>query len=104
MRRRVSWRPRHDRTACLGTAGGAAAQAHARPRVGRRDHRTYGDGGKGCGGAFPGGLVMTVRRAGERLAALLRKRTLDRELDGEIIAHMEMAERDAAARFLEASS
>jgi predicted permease len=41
---------------------------------------------------------MTVRRVGKRLLALVRKRRLDRELENEIIAHLELAERDAIAR------
>ena len=36
----------------------------------------------------------------ERLAALLRKRRLDAELESEILAHLELAERDALARGL----
>ena len=38
---------------------------------------------------------MTLRREVERLVALMRKRRLDRELEGEILAHLELAERDA---------
>ena len=41
---------------------------------------------------------MTVRRVWEGLLALVRKRHLDAELDGEILAHLELAERDAMAR------
>ena len=41
---------------------------------------------------------MTPRRMVERLIALTRQRRLDRELEGEIRAHLEMAERDALAR------
>ncbi|HLK17730.1 MAG TPA: ABC transporter permease [Bryobacteraceae bacterium] len=40
---------------------------------------------------------MKLRFAAARLAALFRKPRLDRELDGEILAHIEMAERDAIA-------
>jgi len=40
---------------------------------------------------------VTHRRAVAAALALLRKRRLDRELDGEILAHLEMAERDALA-------
>jgi putative ABC transport system permease protein len=43
---------------------------------------------------------MTVRRVWEGLLALVRKRHLDAELDGEILAHLELAERDAMARGL----
>jgi len=40
---------------------------------------------------------VTVRRALARLAALVRRRRLDQELDGEILAHLEMAEQDGLA-------
>lgn len=40
---------------------------------------------------------MKLRRAIARLQALFRKRKLDRELVNEILAHLELAERDAAA-------
>jgi len=43
---------------------------------------------------------MTVRRAVERLLALVRRPRLDRELENEILAHLELAERDAIARGL----
>ncbi|MDR3699185.1 MAG: ABC transporter permease [Candidatus Sulfopaludibacter sp.] len=43
---------------------------------------------------------MTVRRVVAGLAALLRKRRLDAELDSEILAHLELAQRDAVARGL----
>ena len=43
---------------------------------------------------------MTLRRRLERLAALVRAGRLDRELDDEIRAHLELAERDALARGL----
>ncbi|MGO8736606.1 MAG: ADOP family duplicated permease [Terriglobia bacterium] len=43
---------------------------------------------------------MTLRRAVERLLALVRRRRLDRELENEILAHLELAERDAMARGL----
>ena len=43
---------------------------------------------------------MTVRRVANGLLALLRKRHLDGELENEIVAHMELAERDAIARGL----
>ncbi len=43
---------------------------------------------------------MTLRRHLARLAALFRARRLDRELDDEIRAHLELAERDALARGL----
>ena len=41
---------------------------------------------------------MTLRRRVKRLVALLRNRRLDRELDEEILAHLEMAESDAQSR------
>ncbi len=56
--------------------------------------------GHGPGGPLPAGLVMTARRAVERLAALFRKRRLDAELESEILAHLELAQRDALARGL----
>ena len=40
---------------------------------------------------------MTIRRLAERLLALTRQRHLDRELEDEIRAHLELAERDAMA-------
>jgi predicted permease len=40
---------------------------------------------------------MKLRWAATRLLALFRKRNLDRELDGEVLAHLELAERDAIA-------
>ena len=40
---------------------------------------------------------MKLRFAAARLLALFRKRRLDRELEGEILAHLEMAELDAIA-------
>jgi putative ABC transport system permease protein len=43
---------------------------------------------------------MTVRRLVEGTLALMRKRRLDRELEDEILAHLELAERDAMARGL----
>ncbi len=43
---------------------------------------------------------MTIRRAWQRLLALARQRRLDGELDDEILAHLEMAERDGLARGL----
>ena len=43
---------------------------------------------------------MTIRHRLARLWALVRASRLDRELDGEIQAHLEMAERDALARGL----
>jgi putative ABC transport system permease protein len=41
--------------------------------------------------------ARSLRLAARRLAALFRKRRLDGELEGEILAHMEMAEQDAIA-------
>ena len=43
---------------------------------------------------------MSLRRAMASVLALTRKRRLDRELDNEIRAHLELAERDALARGL----
>ena len=43
---------------------------------------------------------MSLRRAMASLLALLRKQRLDRELENEIRAHLELAERDALARGL----
>ena len=43
---------------------------------------------------------MKLRLAISRLLALFRKRNLDRELDGEVVAHLELAERDAMAQGL----
>ena len=43
---------------------------------------------------------MTLRRAAERLLALFGKRRLDGELDDEILAHLELAEREGVARGL----
>jgi putative ABC transport system permease protein len=45
---------------------------------------------------------MIVRRLVERLLAVMRKRRLDRELDDEIGAHLELAELEAVARGLPA--
>ena len=44
---------------------------------------------------------MTLRRLAARLRALVLQDRLDRELDGEVQAHLELAERDALARGLE---
>ena len=43
---------------------------------------------------------MTIRRALARLMALFRRDRFERELDDEILAHLELAERDALARGL----
>ena len=43
---------------------------------------------------------MTLRRVVERLFALAGKRRLDGELDDEILAHLELAEREGVARGL----
>ena len=43
---------------------------------------------------------MNLRWAAARLVALFRKRNLDRELEDEVLAHLELAERDAMARGL----
>jgi len=46
---------------------------------------------------------MSIRRVVERALAPVRKRRLDRELDSEIAAHLELAERDARDRGLSAA-
>ncbi len=58
--------------------------------------------GKGdrAGGALSGGILVTVRGVVARLAALLRSKRMDRELDDEVLAHLELAERDGIARGL----
>src|ERR1035441_7490793 len=56
--------------------------------------------GDGPGGPVPGGGVMNLRSAIARLVALFRKRNLERELEGEVLAHLELAERDWLARGL----
>ena len=43
---------------------------------------------------------MNLRSAIARLVALFRKRNFERELDGEVLAHLELAERDWLARGL----
>ena len=43
---------------------------------------------------------MNLRRLAHRWLALVRKDRLDRELDDEVLAHLELAERDAVARGL----
>ena len=43
---------------------------------------------------------MTLRRAVAGVLALFRKRRLDQELEGEVLAHLELAERDAIAQGL----
>ncbi|HWI17696.1 MAG TPA: permease prefix domain 1-containing protein, partial [Vicinamibacterales bacterium] len=44
---------------------------------------------------------MTLRRAVARLTALFRRNRLERELDDEVIAHLELAELDARERGLD---
>ena len=44
---------------------------------------------------------MTLRRLVARLSALVSQDRLDRELDGEVQAHLELAEHDALARGLD---
>ena len=53
--------------------------------------------GDGAGRAVPRGEVM-MPRPFARLLALVAARRLDRELDGEVLAHLELAERDAHGR------
>lgn len=43
---------------------------------------------------------MSVHRTLKRLLALVLRPRLDRELENEILAHLELAERDAVARGL----
>ena len=43
---------------------------------------------------------MTFRRAAAGLLALMRRQRLDQDLEGEVLAHLELAERDALARGL----
>ena len=43
---------------------------------------------------------MSLRRLGHRLLALVRTNRIDRELDDEVQAHLELAERDGIARGL----
>ena len=52
-------------------------------------------------GRILGGQGMTLRRRLARVLALVSKDRLDRELDGEVQAHLELAERDALARGLD---
>src|SRR5579863_8522824 len=49
----------------------------------------------GAGSPVPRGAVVKLRYAAGRVLALVRKRRLDGELEGEILAHLEMAELDA---------
>src|SRR5664279_2024005 len=56
--------------------------------------------GHGPGGPVSGGGVVKLRFAVARLLALFRKRNLDRELEDEVLAHLELAERDAISRGL----
>src|SRR5512134_1436909 len=51
--------------------------------------------GQRAGGAVPRGGSMRWRGRIERVLALVRGRRLDRELEAEVEAHLEMAERDA---------
>ena len=51
--------------------------------------------GQRTGGAVSGGGSVRWRGRIERVLALLRGRRLDRELDAEVEAHLEMAEIDA---------
>ena len=46
---------------------------------------------------------MTLRRRLLRMLALFRKSRLERELEDEVAAHLELAERDAMARGLTAA-
>ncbi len=58
-----------------------------------------GDGDRG-GGAFSGDAVVTRRQLVRRVGALLGKRRHEQELNDEILAHLELAERDAMAEGL----
>ena len=51
----------------------------------------------GARGQVSGGQTVTFRSLVQRLLALTRTRRLDRELDDEVRAHLELAERDARA-------
>ena len=51
----------------------------------------------GARGEISGGQVVNLRSLVHRLLALTRTRRLDRELDDEVRAHLELAERDALA-------
>ncbi len=55
---------------------------------------------RGAGGSLPGGDLVSARRLVGRLFALVRQRRLDSELDDEIRAHLELAEREGVARGL----
>jgi hypothetical protein len=50
------------------------------------------------GHPLSGGHLMSIRRAVERLLAPVRKRRMDRELESEIAAYLELAELDALHR------
>ena len=67
-------------------------------RAGARQLRGGGravGAGHRAGGARAGSQGMSVRRLVHRLLALVRQDRLDRELDDEVAAHLELAERDA---------
>jgi putative ABC transport system permease protein len=53
--------------------------------------------GNRLGDSLPGGEIVIPRAIVARLLALFRGRKLDRELNDEILAHMELAEHDALA-------
>ena len=53
--------------------------------------------GDGAGCSIPGSRDVTIHGVFTRLAALIRKRQFEDELEGEIAAHLELAERDALA-------
>ena len=67
--------------------GGRAAAAGRSGELGARDR---------AGRPVPRGEVM-MRTVIRRLLALVKARRLERELEGEVIAHLELAERDAIA-------
>jgi putative ABC transport system permease protein len=53
--------------------------------------------GDGAGRQIPGGKIVTLRLRVRRLLALISTRRLDSQLEDEVRAHLEMAERDAIA-------
>ena len=60
--------------------------------------------GQRARGAVPGGGSMRWRGRIERVLALVRGRRLDRELEAEVEAHLEMAESDARTAGLSAEA
>src|SRR5262245_7893290 len=78
----------------------ALLQAHCLgAKAGARRSGELGTG-HGARGPLSRSLVMSLRRAAARLLASLRRRRLDQDLDADILAHLELAEKDAMARGL----